>query len=130
MKASEVYEILESLPTETNLFMMAKTEDEQIKRDISLYFTSLRNAKTALRGKDLVAMGFKPGPLFREIMTDLLKARLDQKIKSKEEEVTFVKRKYGAKLRSVDAASPLVETFDGHASERTRPRVEKEATDG
>ena len=63
-------------------------------------------------------------------MTDLLRARLDQKIKSKEEEVTFVKRKYGAKSRSTDAASPLVETVDGHASEKTRLRVEKEATDG
>ncbi|NIO05830.1 MAG: CBS domain-containing protein [Proteobacteria bacterium] len=113
-KRSEVYDILDPLPTEAKLFMMAKTEDEKIKRDISLYFTSLRNVKTALGGKNLIQMGFEPGPLFREIMAELLKGRLDGKIKSKEEEIDFVTRTYGPNLengkssnRSVDdAASP------------------------
>lgn len=128
-KPSEVYDILEPLPTEARLFMMAKTEDEEIKRDISLYFTSLKNVRTTLRGKDLIAMGFKPGPLFREIMNDLLMARLDQKIKSKEDETAFVRRSYGARLRSADASSRSVKAFNGRPHKRSR-RLKKEAVDG
>jgi tRNA nucleotidyltransferase (CCA-adding enzyme) len=92
LRRSQVYTILDPLCTEAKLFMMAKTEDEKVKREISLYFTSLKHVGTSLTGRDLIAMGFKPGPLFREIMHDLLMARLDQKIRSKEDEISFVRR--------------------------------------
>ncbi len=108
-KPSEVYDVLEPLPTEAKLFMMAKTEDEKIKRDISLYFTSLRNVRTALGGKHLIQMGFEPGPLFREIMAELLKGRLDGKIKSKEEEIDFVTRTYGPILEDDKSSHPSVD---------------------
>ena len=128
-KPSEVYDILAPLSTEAKLFMMAKTEDEEIKRDISLYFTSLKNVTTTLGGKELIAMGFKPGPLFREIINDLLMARLDQKIKSKEDEVAFVRRSYGARLRRTAASSRPVEALKDHSPGRPR-RLKKEAADG
>lgn len=129
-KPSEVYDILDPLPTEAKLFMMAKTEDEEIKRDISLYFTSLRNVSTALGGKDLIAMGFKPGPLFREIINDLLMARLDQKVKSKEDEVAFVRRNYGTKLRGAEASSRPGEPVNSHSPKKRPPRLKREAADG
>lgn len=129
LKASEVYNMLEPLPTEAKLFLMAKTDDENVKRHISLYFTSLKNVRTALRGKDLIAMGFEPGPLFRKIMNDLLAAKLDQKIKSKEDEVTFVRRCYGAGSKSGDACPPSAEVFNGHHSKRAR-RLKQGAADG
>jgi tRNA nucleotidyltransferase (CCA-adding enzyme) len=75
--------------------MMAKTTDETIKRDISFYFTTLKGTKTVLTGKELIALGFEPGPRIREILTDLLRARLDQKVDSEGGEIAFVKRKYG-----------------------------------
>ncbi len=124
-KPSEIYDILEPLPTEARLFMMAKTEEEEIKREISLYFTSLRKVRTALGGKDLIAMGFEPGPVFREIMADLLKARLNGKIKSKEEELQFVKRHYGSSLRG---RKPSYRPA-GRPS-RTREDLKGEAADG
>jgi hypothetical protein len=36
-------------------------------------------------------MGYAPGPGFKKILTALLDARLDRKIKSREDEVAFVK---------------------------------------
>jgi tRNA nucleotidyltransferase (CCA-adding enzyme) len=129
LRPSEVYDILEPLPPEAKLFMMAKTEDEGIKKDISLYFTSLRNVKTALGGKDLIAMGFKPGPLFREIINNLLMARLDQKIKSKEDELAFVRRSYGARIRATEVSSQPSRGPKGHALRRPR-KQKKEAADG
>ncbi len=129
-KRSEVYEILESLPTEAKLFMMAKVEDEEIKKDISLYFTSLRYVTTSLRGRDLIAMGFKPGPLFREIMTDLLRARLDEKIKSKQDEVAFVRRRYGARLRISTTPSRSVEVVRSPLPKRGPRSLKREIGDG
>jgi tRNA nucleotidyltransferase (CCA-adding enzyme) len=128
-KPSEVYNILEPLPTEVKLFLMAKTEDEEIKRDISLYFTALRSTRPALGGRDLIAMGFKPGPLFREIMTALLKAKLDRKIKSREEEVDFVRRCYGARLKDRDRPQQSVEDFNDHTS-KTQGSLKGEAVHG
>jgi tRNA nucleotidyltransferase (CCA-adding enzyme) len=128
-KASEVYDVLEPLSTEAKLFIMAKTEDEERKKDISLYFTSLRNVKTNLRGRDLIAMGFEPGPLFREIIDTLLRARLDQKLKTKEDEVDFVRRSYGRKLRKADGSSGSLDGFTDRPSKRPR-NGEKEAADG
>ncbi|NIQ38046.1 MAG: CBS domain-containing protein [Proteobacteria bacterium] len=128
-KRSEVYDILEPLPTEAKLFMMAKTEDEAIKRGISLYFTSMRSVKTALGGRDLIAMGFSPGPLFREIMSAILRGRLDQKIKSKEDEVHFVQRNYGTRLKGRDMSSPSVDRLTRRPS-KNHGELKKGAADG
>jgi tRNA nucleotidyltransferase (CCA-adding enzyme) len=46
-------------------------------------------------GKDLKRMGFKPGPLYKEIFNSLLKARLNNAINTKEEEVAFTKEMFG-----------------------------------
>jgi tRNA nucleotidyltransferase (CCA-adding enzyme) len=128
LKRSEVYEILDPLPTEAKLFMMAKTEDEAIKRDISLYFTFSGNVRTELGGRDLIAMGFTPGPLFREIMETLLKARLDQKIGTREEEVAFVSGTYGKRLRP--RPSPRRTKEPRRSSADGVGRQKKEAVDG
>jgi tRNA nucleotidyltransferase (CCA-adding enzyme) len=128
-RPSVVYGILESIPAEARLFMMARTDDEGIRRDISLYFTVFRNVRPALGGKDLIAMGFRPGPLFREIMNDLLMARLDQKVKSKDDEVAFVNRGYRARTRKTESESHPSEGISLRSAKDAKgPR--KEAADG
>jgi hypothetical protein len=39
-------------------------------------------------------MGFEPGPIYREIMTGLLEARLKNMVNSKKEELEFVRSRY------------------------------------
>jgi len=128
LRASEIYDIMDPLPTEARLFMMAKTEDEEIKRLISLYFTSLKNVRTALRGRDLISMGFEPGPLFREIINALLMARLDKKIESREDEVAFVRRSYGLPLEGTRGRSKASQE-SGRPS-KAPERVRRGAADG
>lgn len=48
-----------------------------------------------LTGSDLIAMGFKPGPLFSEILRAVEDAQLDGEISSPEEARTFVRKKWG-----------------------------------
>jgi tRNA nucleotidyltransferase (CCA-adding enzyme) len=94
MGPQEIYTLFKPLPTEAILFIMAKTEEEGIKKAISLFFTTLNRMKVSLRGKDLLHLGIKPGPLYREILDALLLARLEGKVKTKADELGYVKRHY------------------------------------
>ncbi len=47
-----------------------------------------------VNGKDLIKMGFKPGPLFTEILSEVEEEQLENRLKSKEDAVEFVKGKW------------------------------------
>ena len=96
LKNSDVYRKLHPFHTETLLYMMASTTRESIKRAISNYITRLRSTTTFLNGNDLKEMGFKPGPLFREILDSLLDARLNGEVKTRLNEIEFVRRNWKA----------------------------------
>jgi tRNA nucleotidyltransferase (CCA-adding enzyme) len=91
-KRSEIYSALDPLSTEIKLFMMAKTTQTATRRYISLYFTQLKDTKPILRGADLIQMGFKPGPSIRKRLDDLLKARLDEQVMTRQDELQYVNR--------------------------------------
>jgi tRNA nucleotidyltransferase (CCA-adding enzyme) len=94
----ELYKLLSSYDTETLLFMMAKANNRTVKRQISNFFTRLRGAKVSLTGRDLKHLGYQPGPLYRQILDALLEAKLNSQVNTKEEELLFVKEKYGNPL--------------------------------
>ncbi len=95
-KRSEIYSILDPLSTEVKLFMMAKTTQMTTRRYISLYFTQLKDMKPILRGTDLIKMGIKPGPSIRKGLEDLLKARLDEQVITRQDEMQYVAKSLGA----------------------------------
>jgi tRNA nucleotidyltransferase (CCA-adding enzyme) len=94
IRRSEIHEFLEPLSTEVKLFMMAKTNKKETKQWISLFFTTLRDMKPLLKGRDLIRLGVRPGPIMKEILAALLRARLDRRIKTRDDEVDYVKRTY------------------------------------
>jgi tRNA nucleotidyltransferase (CCA-adding enzyme) len=90
----QIHTLLSPYDTESLLYMMARTNSEKAKRLISSYFTKLKSTKILLRGKDLTAAGFQPGPVFREIFDRLLEARLNDQLKTKEDELRFVEEHF------------------------------------
>jgi tRNA nucleotidyltransferase (CCA-adding enzyme) len=64
---------------------------------MSSYITRLRLVRPLIGGGELIQMGFEPGPVFREILTRLLDARLDGKVKTRSDEVAFVKTNWSPK---------------------------------
>lgn len=90
----EIYYALLPLNLQTILFTMAKARDIEQKKAVSLYLTTLRIIKPELTGKDLKSMGYAPGPAFKEILTALLDSRLEGRIKTREEEIAFVKKHF------------------------------------
>jgi tRNA nucleotidyltransferase (CCA-adding enzyme) len=91
-RRSEIYSALDSLSTESKLFMMAKSTQVVTRRHISLYFTQLKDAKPLLKGADLIRMGIEAGPSIRKHLANLLKAKLDQQVITREDEMDFVSR--------------------------------------
>jgi len=47
-----------------------------------------------LTGEDLKAMGFRPGPLFREILQSVEEGQLEGRLKRREDALDFVRREY------------------------------------
>ena len=90
-KNSTIYKQLAVFRIELILYMMAATPHETVKRSISNYVTRLRYIDTSVKGKDLKKMGLDPGPIYREILQAVLDAKLNGKLKTRNDELDFVK---------------------------------------
>ena len=91
---SEVYWLLQDLSIEGLLYLMAIARKSTVKRAVSNFVTDFREAVTQLSGRDLMAMGYQPGPGFKIMLNDLLDAHLDGIVRSKEDEVSFIRANY------------------------------------
>lgn len=90
---SKVYDILHNSSIEILLFIMAFAKDNLlIEKKISLYLIELINEKPFLTGKELLKMGFKPGPGIGRVKKRLLYQKLDGKVQSKDDEIKYVNR--------------------------------------
>jgi tRNA nucleotidyltransferase (CCA-adding enzyme) len=93
-----LFKLLSQFDTDILLFMMAKAKNKSCKRLISIYFTRLKSCRGFLKGRDLKKLGFQPGILYKQIFETVLEARLNQVINTKEDEIQFVKEKFGDAL--------------------------------
>jgi tRNA nucleotidyltransferase (CCA-adding enzyme) len=84
---STLYETLSGLKIELILYMMAGTRLKRVKRAISNYVTNLRDVTIAVTGKDLMERGLKPGPVYREIMSAVMQARLNNRLETRRDEL-------------------------------------------
>jgi len=89
---STLYRYLSPFQTELLLFMMAATKQTDVKRLISHYFTRLRSVSPVLSGKDLQKMGVQPGPIYREVIDAVRSARLDERVRTFDDEMALARR--------------------------------------
>ncbi len=84
--------LLKGLAPEIVLHLLAVAhdrEDERTAHWISRYITTLQDIKIEITGDDLLDMGIKPGPVYREIFSEVLMAKLDGKVFTKDEELAL-----------------------------------------
>lgn len=84
----EVYEFFEKADIEAVVAFAARNGGLQSKVD--LYLNELKDIKTTVNGDTLIGMGLKPGPVFGEVLRNVLAARVNDEI-SAEDEVGFAK---------------------------------------
>jgi tRNA nucleotidyltransferase (CCA-adding enzyme) len=88
-----IHDALSPIDLETLLFAMSLTKEEEAKKEISKYLLELRHVKPMLGGDDLKAMGLAPGPVYSNILHEVLVGKLRGELKTREDEENFVKEK-------------------------------------
>lgn len=66
-------------------YVMSKSEK------LIQFLTALKQVSLLITGRDLIDLGLIPSPYFHEIFQKILKEKLDGNLKTKEEEINFVK---------------------------------------
>ncbi|MGK7916894.1 MAG: CBS domain-containing protein [Prochloraceae cyanobacterium] len=90
---SEIVKLLRhyNLPT---LVLLAARSPRNIRRTIWQYLTHWSKIHSPLNGNDLKVLGYKPGPIYKQILDELLTATLDGKIKSRTEAEMLLRENY------------------------------------
>lgn len=96
LQNSDMYHIFNDIPIESILYWMAKSKQDFVKKAASAYLSKLRDTQPLVTGKDLVDLGLPPGPIFQEILTDLLNARLNGEISTKDQAFDLARQRIAA----------------------------------
>jgi tRNA nucleotidyltransferase (CCA-adding enzyme) len=88
---SAIYRLLHDYSREAILACVLTSDSVLVRQNLELYLSKLRYVKPSLNGRALQQMGLSPGPRLGEILQVLEEARLDQKVKSKDEEEELVR---------------------------------------
>jgi tRNA nucleotidyltransferase (CCA-adding enzyme) len=75
--------------------VLASLERGPERRAVSTYLTESWRIAPELTGKDLRRLGFPPGPLYREFLGALRSAKLDGRLRTREDEISFVYLRFG-----------------------------------
>jgi tRNA nucleotidyltransferase (CCA-adding enzyme) len=96
VRRSQIFRLLADFSDEVLVLLLAKQVSAQYGVRVSLLkrylvaYVKNRAIKTALTGRDLQAMGLKPGPQYKTILGKLLDARIDGMITTEADERAFV----------------------------------------
>ncbi len=88
------YNLLKNKHIESLLFCIARSTTERVKQYIVEFLIKNRFVKPDLTGHDLIAIGLKPSPLFKEIFEKIIELKLNGKIKNINDEKNFVEKNY------------------------------------
>jgi tRNA nucleotidyltransferase (CCA-adding enzyme) len=87
--SSRIYELLKKTDPTVCLFWSAATERWRVRRRIFLYLTRLRTVAPGLKGRDLVNLGYEPGPEIGLVLERIKTMKLDGELQYREDEVEF-----------------------------------------
>ena len=92
LNPSDIYQSLRSYATQAIQANALAAGLPMVSEHLQLYLSKLRYVKVLLNGDDLKRMGIPPGSQLGEILDALHKAKLDGKVKTREEEEALVHR--------------------------------------
>lgn len=93
-----VYQRLHGMKIESLLLLMSISKEEDKKKAISRYLIEHENTRSLITGKELLVMGIQPGPVYSQILEDILCERIRGNIKTKTDEINYIKENYSGFL--------------------------------
>ncbi|MGL6344914.1 MAG: poly(A) polymerase, partial [Waterburya sp.] len=91
--SSQIYQLLHVYKP-LGLILFAARSQKNIRRLVWQYLTKLSQVKPLLDGNNLKDMGFAPGPLYKQILDDVLAATLDGQLNDFNAAQEYVKTRY------------------------------------
>jgi tRNA nucleotidyltransferase (CCA-adding enzyme) len=88
---SDIYRILDPLSYEATLLIMASADSKTARKRVRDFVEKHSGVRILVKGDDIKAMGLKPGPRFRKILDRLLRRKLDGKLKTKADELGYIR---------------------------------------
>src|SRR3972149_3084087 len=83
----------EPLTSAARILILAALVRGSKRKAVSQYLTDSWRIVPVLRGEDLRRLGFRPGPIYREILAALRSARLDGQLHTRPDGVSFRPRR-------------------------------------
>ncbi len=114
---SELYFLMDSLPVEGALYLMARNPREPLQKYVSLHLTTLRAKRVEVTGNDLKELGIEPGPRYAGILRRVLAAVIDGQASSRADQLELARRLAAGE----SLASPPGPQDEGGAASATVP---------
>lgn len=89
---SELCAILDQVPLEGILYLMARSSKDTMSRNISIYLTRLKGLALDIDGRDLTHLGLAPGPAYGRILRQVLAAKIDGQADCRDEQLLLAER--------------------------------------
>jgi tRNA nucleotidyltransferase (CCA-adding enzyme) len=88
----KVFKLLDSLSYETIITLRAKYSNKIFRRNIASFLKIYNGMRISVCGEDLRCLGVLPGPRYQKIFERVFAAKLNGKVKTKEEELNLIKQ--------------------------------------
>ena len=95
LRNSEIHAALSPYVREAVAACRLTAPDGIMAERIDDFTRRLADIRPALNGDDLIALGVEPGPRIGRLLTELLRARLDGEVETKEDEIEAVRGAVG-----------------------------------
>jgi tRNA nucleotidyltransferase (CCA-adding enzyme) len=92
IKPARIFTLLEPLSYETILALRASCANPVFKRNITDFLDIYNGMRIFVSGNDLRGLGLLPGPGYQKIFTQVIKAKLNGQVKTKDEELALIKQ--------------------------------------
>ena len=96
LRPSQLHSLLRQMDTAAIEGCRLATGEPVIAQHLERFLSELRHIKTDLNGDDLIALGVIRGPMVGKLLDEILAARLDGLMTTREEEETFVRCRLAA----------------------------------
>ncbi|MFH0790515.1 MAG: hypothetical protein V2A64_02685, partial [Candidatus Omnitrophota bacterium] len=92
IRPSRVFKLLDHLSYEVLILLKAKYKHRNVSGHIEDFLKNFNSTRLHITGHDLYRLGLQPGPDYQRIFSKVFNAKLDGRVKTKEEEIELIKK--------------------------------------
>lgn len=91
-KPEQIFALLKPLSYEAIILLRSISQDSTFKKHIADFLMIYKGMRLCISGDDLHSLGILPGPRYQKILNKVLVARLNGRVKNRQEELALVRK--------------------------------------